>query len=39
MGESLILEFLKKAPAAEFREVENIDCGMAKVRWFLRHGA
>ena len=39
VGESLILEFLKKAPAAEFREVENIDCGMAKVRWFLRHGA
>ena len=24
VGESLILEFLKKAPAAEFREVANM---------------
>ena len=38
VGESLILEFLKKAPAAEFREVANIDSEMVKVRWFLRHG-
>ena len=39
VGESLILEFLKKAPAAEFREVENIDSEIVKVRRFLRHGA
>ena len=40
VGESLILEFLKKAPTAEFREVENIEIlKMVKVKWLLRHGA